>query len=116
MDTVIETRTGWMIRCRCRTEGWHEFSKVGRPNATWTFNGNMVKPTFSPSMNELCNGPGTHHHPEYPTTRCHFTVTDGRIQYHGDCTHDLKGQTLDLEPWPEATVRSYKASKEAEGW
>ena len=29
-------------------------------------------------------------------TYCHSFVTDGRIQYLDDCTHELRGQTIDL--------------------
>lgn len=29
---------------------------------------------------------------------CHSFVTDGRIQFLGDCTHELAGQTVGLEP------------------
>jgi hypothetical protein len=28
---------------------------------------------------------------------CHTFVTDGQIQYLGDCTHALAGQTVDLQ-------------------
>lgn len=28
---------------------------------------------------------------------CHSFVRDGQIQYLGDCTHDLAGQTVDLQ-------------------
>ena len=31
---------------------------------------------------------------------CHTFVTDGRIQFLGDCTHALAGQTVDLPDWP----------------
>lgn len=30
---------------------------------------------------------------------CHSFVTDGRIQFLGDCTHSLAGQTVDLPDW-----------------
>ena len=30
---------------------------------------------------------------------CHSFVTDGRIQFLGDCTHKLAGQTVDLPDW-----------------
>lgn len=30
---------------------------------------------------------------------CHSFVTDGCIQYLGDCTHRLAGQTVDLPAW-----------------
>lgn len=32
---------------------------------------------------------------------CHSFVTDGRIQFLGDCTHALAGQTVDLPTWPK---------------
>ncbi len=91
---VIETPSGWMIRCRvCQ---WHEYPKVGKPKATWTFNGNRECPTFTPSMNEAIGEP--------VKRRCHFTVTDGKITYQKDCTHELAEKTLPLEPWPQAEV------------
>lgn len=31
---------------------------------------------------------------------CHSFVTDGRIQFLGDCTHDLAGHTVDLPDFP----------------
>lgn len=57
----------------------------------WTFNGNFEKPTFRPSMMARCTlGPEKREH------RCHSFVTDGKIQYLGDCTHALRGKTIDL--------------------
>jgi hypothetical protein len=56
----------------------------------WTFNGDIVKPTFTPSL--LYNASV----PNRPT--CHSYVTDGKIQYLNDCTHTLAGQTIDLKP------------------
>ncbi|WP_241754456.1 hypothetical protein [Cupriavidus basilensis] len=32
---------------------------------------------------------------------CHSFVTDGRIQFLGDCTHALAGQTVPLAEFPE---------------
>lgn len=56
----------------------------------WTFNGDLEKPTFKPSM--LSNK--DHSNPKVP--RCHSFVTDGKIQFLGDCTHDMAGKTVDL--------------------
>lgn len=56
----------------------------------WDFNGNMEKPTFSPSI--LLSGHDKH--------ICHSFVTDGRIQFLQDCTHHLAGFTADLPSWP----------------
>ena len=57
-------------------------------DSRWSFNGDLEKPTFSPSM--LVN----QHRPE---SRCHSFVTDGKIQFLSDCFHRYAGQTLDLE-------------------
>lgn len=87
---VLETEHDWQIKCRnC---GWHAYPKAAKPGKTWKFNGNFEKPTFTPSMNE------TAENKEFGLfRRCHFTITDGMIHYHGDCTHELAGQTLPLE-------------------
>ncbi len=60
----------------------HKFEvRVGH----WSFNGNMEKPSFEPSLNLLLHG-----------GRCHLFVKDGRIQYLGDCKHDLAGQSVEM--------------------
>lgn len=67
----------------------------------WTFSGDFIKPTFSPSLlvygNEenLKETNGRYGH------RCHSFVREGKIQFLNDCTHHLKGQTVDLTPWDE---------------
>lgn len=57
----------------------------------WQFNGDVNSPTFTPSVKIE-----TGHHPE-ASDICHFTITAGMIQYHGDCTHEFKGQILPLQ-------------------
>jgi hypothetical protein len=32
---------------------------------------------------------------------CHSSITEGRIQYLGDCTHGLAGKAVDLPSWEE---------------
>ena len=70
--------------CKCD----HPF-RVGKsrnlPN--WSFNGDMEKPTFSPSM--LVNK-------DRPGGRCHSYVENGAIRFLSDCFHDLKGMTVEL--------------------
>lgn len=53
----------------------------------WTWNEDLEKPTFSPSL--LVNG----------TTdmRCHSYVRDGKIEYLSDCWHESRGQTVDMQ-------------------
>jgi hypothetical protein len=67
------------------------------PTPRWTFNGNVQNPSFTPSMRIFT--PKTDEQPEQ--TICHYFVTDGKIAYCGDSAHELKGQTLPLEPIPE---------------
>lgn len=67
-----------------------------RNGARWSFNGDGERPTFSPSMN-IAVGP----FPDGRTKRCHYFLTDGRIQYLGDCTHSMAGQTVECPEIPE---------------
>lgn len=75
---------GWMIMCPACESG-HLFDQ------RWTFNGNKVRPTFTPSM--LVKG----HLGADNYGVCHSYVTDGQIQFLGDCTHALAGKTVPLE-------------------
>lgn len=81
-------RLGWMIFCPACDNG-HFFD--GR----WSFNGDVERPTFSPSM--LSNGRAEVINPAVP--RCHSFVTDGKIRFLDDCSHALAGQTVDLPDW-----------------
>lgn len=67
-------------------------------DSRWTFNGNLERPTFSPSMLV-----------RYPMKNveriCHSFVRDGQIQFLDDCDHKLKGQTVDLpDEWDDAAA------------
>jgi len=87
---------GWMIYCpACQLA--HQF-----PLDRWSFNGDPDRPTFSPSMLAWRDVPG----PDGQDVResCHSFVRDGRIEYLGDCTHAMAGQTVDLPEfrfWPD---------------
>jgi len=63
------------------------------PTASWTFNGDYEKPTFSPSI--LVRAPDPDNPGKYVRV-CHSFVKDGQIQFLSDCTHKLAGQTVDL--------------------
>jgi hypothetical protein len=47
----------------------------------------MESPTFTPSL--LVNA-------FHPPSRCHLFITDGKIQFCGDCVHGLAGQTVEM--------------------
>lgn len=58
----------------------------------WDWNGDTESPTFSPSI--LVHG-----NPAAPI--CHSFVRGGNIQFLGDCSHALAGQTVELPDFPE---------------
>jgi hypothetical protein len=82
----------------------HEFAvdQPFRNGARWTYNGNPIAPTFSPSMNIKINTPdmGVSYQPDIDSSVCHYFLQGGRIQYLGDCTHAMAGQTVDLPDIP----------------
>lgn len=55
----------------------------------WGFNGNLDRPTLTPSLLSSITLDGE-------TFVCHSFITDGRIQYLADSTHKLAGKTADL--------------------
>jgi hypothetical protein len=88
----------------------------------WGWNGSLLAPTFSPSIlvrtikgegltdadweeyDRIARGPGgteaVLNHPKFRFV-CHSFVNEGQIQFLGDCSHALAGQTVPLPSWPE---------------
>lgn len=69
---------------------------TGTSRNAWSFNGDMDAPTLSPSILAYPHPALNEAGERYETARCHSFVTDGRIQFLGDCTHALAGQTVAL--------------------
>lgn len=108
--TLAEAPDGQVLILRCPgCEDNHQVH-VGR----WSWNGDLEKVTLSPSLLVRAIQWDTERHdretfkrrierhPEVPAgehTVCHSFVTDGRIQFLGDSTHVLSGQTVDLPEW-----------------
>ena len=100
--------------CKMAHRPWrHQIRVIG--SNSWGWNGDVDKPTFTPSV--LVTYPmgfppvTSENFDEYKTRPwpqmkkghiCHSFVTDGRIQFLNDCTHELAGQTVDLPAWPES--------------
>jgi hypothetical protein len=63
----------------------------GRPK--WTWNGDMEKPTFSPSLLVTYN-----YGVNNVDVVCHSFIVDGVWQFLGDCTHELAGQNVPMVP------------------
>lgn len=62
----------------------------------WTFNGDLEKPTFSPSL--LVTGFLNTQHPD---GICHSYITDGKIMYLNDSTHECAGKTIELPEYAD---------------
>lgn len=71
----------------------------------WGFNGDVDKPTFTPSILSQYRHPKGYSNDNpapkgydgpYVTDICHSFVTDGSIKFLSDCTHELAGKTVEL--------------------
>lgn len=61
----------------------------------WTWNGSTEAPTVRPSV--LTRGGGrVWRQGKHVEQVCHSWITDGKVQFLDDCTHEFAGQTLDL--------------------
>lgn len=58
----------------------------------WTWNGDVEKPTLRPSVLT---------EQRHNNLRCHTWVNDGQAQFLDDCSHELRGQTVDMLEVPE---------------
>lgn len=82
---------GYMMDCPgCEMSHIYWTVQTGQ-HPTWDFDGNLVAPTFSPSLR--CR-----YGPADDEQCCHFHVRQGMIQYCDDCTHGLAGQTVPMVP------------------
>lgn len=72
----------------------------------WSWNGDMIKPTLSPSLLVTWNGSkrGDGDNPRHPHSSdekrvCHSFVENGQWRFLDDCTHVLRGQTVPIPPF-----------------
>jgi len=80
----------------------HEIN-VDSPNASgakWAYDGNASAPTFSPSIN-MRWGKFAGQKETDDGGICHYFIRGGMIQYCGDTTHSLSGQTVALPDIPD---------------
>ena len=65
---------------------------------TWTFvNGDLNKPTFLPSFKHTL---GFKDGKEEQPIICHYVLTDGILNFCGDCHHALSGKSVPLPELP----------------
>lgn len=103
----VETKNGneeYIFFCpACKCGHWF---RVKGPSPCWTWNGDFDKPTIRASI--LVRGTVDITDDEQAAIMrgekitpkplvCHSFVTDGKIEYLGDCTHALAGKTVPLE-------------------
>lgn len=100
--------------------------RVGQSSGpSWTFDGDLEKPTFSPSLlievhdftpkgradYEAWKAAGFPREDDKPMkfesapTRCHSYITGGEIRFLSDCTHALAGKTVPLQPFEGESLR-----------
>lgn len=65
------------------------------PDQNWTFEQQTV--SFSPSLRVYTTHPVT----KAETTLCHLFIKNGKIEFCGDCEHELKGQHVNLPEFPK---------------
>lgn len=79
---------------------------------TWSFNGNLESPSFTPSFSHsgvqriYQNGVWTGEwirdlNGNLVNYVCHYVVTDGMLNFCGDCTHPLSGKIVPIPDLPD---------------
>lgn len=79
---------------------------------SWQFNGNLNSPSFIPSFKHeglrrtFVNGNWTGEWVRDSSGNtmpyiCHYILTNGQLQFQGDCTHVLVGKTVPLPQLPD---------------
>jgi len=86
----ITDKKGYSFQCPgCKCAHYIQTNPNFSP--CWTFNGDLDKPTVSPSIMVHLGQGGS----------CHSFIKNGKIQFLGDCTHSLRGQTVNIPDWEE---------------
>jgi len=91
LNDVSGQQIGYLFYCPgCRVE--HLFRTVdyeidGEQKTGWDFDGDLVAPSFTPSL--VVNG-------EIPSERCHLILKNGYLDYMHDCFHALKNKKIPL--------------------
>ena len=108
LSSILRKSTDWSVFFWCpgckRGHAIVHKQNPHNPNGpVWTWNGDVNKPTFSPSLliTYPANSEATEEFKEWRTERrCHSFIIDGKIQFLSDSTHELSGQTVDIPDFP----------------
>ena len=90
----------WCPGCNMLHQVW-----VNPPQGpSWTYNGNHEAPTFSPSIRVTLREDRETGKKDY----CHYFIVDGKINFCGDCFHELSGkQGVEMPDFPEREADWY---------
>lgn len=127
MSPVVRLRDG-RVSFKCPGCSLHHCLPVEGAGTTWQFNGDVEKPTLSPSIlarGGCCYEPDWHGDERRRGTPdvcdkdkpdedgismchvCHSFVREGRIEFLSDCTHALAGKTVTLPHYdPDGSGRA----------
>lgn len=94
MESVVQivdgTRGLFLVHCPgCKMP--HQIHTSPDQKVNWTFNGDMEKPTFSPSLLVKYRWGE-----ERDNNVCHSFIRNGVWEFLNDCTHELAGQKVPM--------------------
>lgn len=89
----VEAYSHWCTAC----QECHTFYIQDQGPEKWSFNGNVDRPTFSPSMKLYRIGKKK----DEERTLCHYILTDGVMNYCNDSPHAFAGKSVPLEDIPD---------------
>jgi hypothetical protein len=89
LDESVGQYMWYCAGCQMVHAFWTNHKNGEGPN--WSFNGDLIKPTFTPS----------HRVSDDRGVICHSFVTDGKVQYLNDSIHELAGQTVEMVNWED---------------
>jgi hypothetical protein len=90
LQPILNSSGKYLFYCTgCQTN--HLISTIPNSGTYHTLSGTLDKPTVRASV--LISG-----NKNIGVFRCHAFITDGMIKYLDDCTHDLSGKTVRMEP------------------
>lgn len=95
--TLRRTEYGYLHWCPGCNEIHHiQVDEPQSNGAQWEFNGDVDRPTFTPSVRIRIPGAG-----KSAVACCHYFITEGAIRFCPDSTHPLAGKTVPLPDLPE---------------
>jgi hypothetical protein len=96
------------------TRAWPEFNIAG--GVKWSFNGNLERPSFSPSMLIQTGGWKSPEGKDIPQrTLCHYVLSDGVINFCADSAHELTGRAVPLADYPQRYLEPASAPVREKG-